>query len=261
MKSEEELGTITFLKGDQDKAGDPIKIVQPEWSSLGNHDCIKFLDANPDPDYGGDPSIEEIRDKGIAGKVKSRYTNIHTHWIDLNIYVCILKIPKEAKHLKISLTKPNRTYISLNIAEIIPVTKKEYAKIEKELEKEIQCSTFKNPTLESDKKVKEHLELYRGLRNNEESVDKKQLWDSAKEYIEKENDYGVINVASKLIKYALILEKDLETDLEDWKKEILEKLMSRLKKKAGNKELENESAFKDAKRNLSERKIKSYMRH
>ena len=246
MESEEELGTITFLKGDQDKAGDPIKIVQPEWSSLGNHDCIKFLDANPDPDYGDDPSIEEIRDKGIVGKVKSRYTNIHTHWIDLNIYVCILKIPKEAKHLKISLTKPNRTYISLNIAEIIPVTKKEYAKIEKELEKEIQCSTFKNPTLESDKKVKEHLELYRGLRNNEESVDKKQLWDSAKAYIEKENDPGIINVASKLITYALILEKGLETDLEDWKKEILEKLMSRLKKKAGNKELENESAFKDA---------------
>lgn len=202
MKSKEELGTVTFLKDDQVKAGKTIKIVQPEWSSLGNPDCIKFLDANPDRAYGDDPSVEEIRKKGIVGKVKSDYTNIHTHWIDLNIYVNILGIPEGAKHIKISLTKPNRTYISLNIAEIIPVTKKEYGKIKKALEKEIQSEAIKNGEL---KKI---LELYQRLRNEQKPTDedKGKLWSSADEYIEKKDIY----TAYKLIKYALILENNLK---------------------------------------------------
>jgi hypothetical protein len=234
MKSKEELGTVTFLKDDQVKAGKTIKIVQPEWSSLGNPDCIKFLDANPDLAYGDDPSVEEIRKKGIVGKVKSDYTNIHTHWIDLNIYVNILEIPEGAKHIKISLTKPNRTYISLNIAEIIPVTKKEYGKIKKALEKEIQSEAIKNGEL------KKLLELYQRLRNEQKPTDddKGKLWSSADEYIEKKDFY----TAYKLIKYALILENNLEGR----NKEILEKLMSTLNEKAENEELENESYFKDA---------------
>lgn len=115
IKSGEELGIFSFLKGDQDEAGKPIHIVQPTWKECKrsinceecikrsiNEDldsiCIKFLDANPDPTYGNDPSIEELRKNGIAGKIKSFYKNIHTHWIDLNIYVCLLKIPTGAKY-------------------------------------------------------------------------------------------------------------------------------------------------------------------
>jgi hypothetical protein len=212
--------------------GEQIKIVQPGWTGYTKH--INFLDANPDRAYGDDPSVEKIRKKGIVGKVKSDYTNIHTHWIDLNLYVNILKIPKGAKHIKISLTKPNRTYISLNIAEIIPVSKNECGKIKKALEKEIQSEAIQNG------KSKELLELYQRLRNEQNPTDddKGKLWSSADEYIEKKDIY----TAYKLIKYALILENNLEGR----NKEILEKLMSTLKEKAENKEIENESYFKDA---------------
>ncbi len=232
INSQEELGKISFFNSDQLMAGEPIKIVQPGWTGYTKH--INFLDANPDINYGGDPSIEEIREKGIVGKVKSRYTNIHTHWIDLNIYVNILEIPKGAKHIKISLTKPNRTYISLNIAEIIPVTKKECGKIKKALEKEIQSETIKTD------EVKELLELYQRLRNTQKPTDddKGKLWSRADEYTEKKDIYK----AYKLIKYALFLENNLEGR----NKEILEKLMSTLKEKAEKRDLENETYFKDA---------------
>ena len=237
INSKEELGRLTFFDGDQQKVG-KSKIAQPGWkcedrssvpcSECNNPNCIKFLDANPDPTYGDDPSIEELRKNGIAGKIKSLYKNIHTHWIDLNIYVCLLKIPTGAKYIKIALEKPNRTYISLNIAEIIPVTDKEECdEIRKALEEEIQHETIKN-----DEEVKTLLEVYQGLWNSKKTPN--ELWSCADTYIKK-NIYR----ASKLIKYALILENDLE--LEDRKKRILKDLTSRL-----NEQVVNETDKHDA---------------
>lgn len=227
INSKEELGRLTFLNSDQQSVGE-LQIAQPGWkcegrsvpcSECNNPKCIKFLNANPDLTRGGDPSIKDIREKGIVGKIKSLYRNIHTHWIDLNIYVCLLKIPQGAKYIKIALEKPNQTHISLNIAEIIPIVDEgECAKIRKALEGEIKSETIKN-----DEEVKTLLEIYRELRNNGKSTD--ELWSCAAKYIE--ND---IYMASKLIKYALILEDDLD----EWKKEKLEKLMRTLNEKAEN---------------------------
>ena len=223
INSKEELGRLTFLNSDQQSVGE-LQIAQPGWkcedrsvpcSECNNPKCIKFLNANPDPTRGGDPTIKDIREKGIVGKIKSLYKNIHTHWIDLNIYVCLLKIPQGAKYIKIALEKPNRTHISLNIAEIIPIVDEgECAKIRKALEGEIKSETIKNGT------VKPLLEIYRELRNNGKSTD--ELWSCAAKYIEKD-----IYMASKLLKYALILENDLES----WKNDILKKIMRKLKEK------------------------------
>ena len=244
INSEEELGRLTFLNSDQDDVGKPILIVQPSWMECTRKNCrecikriikgdeetdsrcIKFLNANPDRTRGGDPSIEEIREKGIVGKIKSLYTNIHTHWVDLNIYVCIVKIPQGGKHIKIVLEKPNRTHISLNIAEIIPIIdKEECAVIWEALEEEIQSETIKKGT------VKPLLELYRELRNNEKSAD--ELWSCAAKYIEKD-----IYMASKLLKYPIILGDDLD----EWKKEIFENLMRMLNEKVENNKDKEDAA-------------------
>ena len=224
LNSKEELGRFIFLNIDQEVIKE-LKIVQPSWAECNRNrpcrecedpECIKFLDANPEPAYGGDPSIEEVREKGILGKIKSFYENIYTHWIDLNIYVCALKIPPGAKYIKISLEEKNLTHISLNIAEIQPATKEEYAGIKKALEKEIQSDTIK-----SNKEVKQLLGVYQALRKETEE-DKLWLWRFADRYIDKD-----IYMASKLLKYALILEDDLES----WKNDILKKLMRKLKEK------------------------------
>ncbi|CAD6491769.1 MAG: hypothetical protein ANIMEMIM_00221 [Candidatus Argoarchaeum ethanivorans] len=227
LNSKEELGRFIFLNIDQEPIKE-LKIVQPSWGECklnkscrkcDNPECIKFLDTNPDPAYGGDPSIEEVREKGILGKIKSFYENIHTHWIDLNIYVWALKIPPDAKYIKIALKKQNLTHISLNIAEIQLATKEEYAGIKEALKEEIQ-----SPTIKYDTEVKQLLEIYQKLRNKEKPSggDNLWLWKFADEYIE--ND---IYRASKLLKYALIIENDLK----EWKKEKVEKLMEKLKEK------------------------------
>ena len=227
LTSKEELGRFIFLNIDQEPIKE-LKIVQPSWAKCKRNkpciecddpECIKFFDTNPDPAYGGDPSIEEVREKGILGKIKSFYENIHTHWIDLNIYVWALKIPPKAKYIKISLEKQNLSHISLNIAEIQLATKEEYAGIKEALKEEIQ-----SPTIKDDREVKQLLEIYQELRNKEKPSggDKLWLWKFADEYIEKD-----IYRASKLLKYALILENDLE----EWEKEKIEKLMEKLKEK------------------------------
>jgi len=228
LNSKEELGRFIFLNSDQEPIKELIKIVQPSWGKCNRNKpcrgcddpvCIKFLDTNPDPSYGGDPSIEEVRAKGILGKIKSLYTNIHKHWIDLNIYVWALKIPPNAKYIKIALERQNLSHISLNIAEIQLATKEEYAGIKKALREEIR-----SPTIKDDMKVKQLLEIYQKLRNKEKPSegDKLCLWKFADDYIEKD-----IYIASKLLRYALILENDLE----EWKKEKVEKLMEKLQEK------------------------------
>ena len=233
INSKEELGKFIFLNIDHESIKE-LKIVQPSWKKCNQNksckkcndpECIKFLDTNPDPDYGGDPSIVGIREKGTLGKIKSFYENIHTHWIDLNIYVCALKIPPKAKYIKISLEEQNLTHISLNIAEIQPATKEEYAGIKKALEEEIQ-----SPTIKDNMEIKQLLEIYQGLRNKEKPIEKYKLrlWRAVDRYM-KENIY----IASKLLKYALILKNDLK----EVQKETLEKLMRKLKE---NVEKEND---------------------
>ena len=233
INSKEELGRFVFLNIDQEPIKE-LKIVQPSWAKCNRNkpcrecndpECIKFLDTNPDPAYGGDPSAEGIREKGTLGKIKSFYENIHTHWIDLNIYVCAFKIPPKAKYIKISLENQNLTHISLNIAEIQPATKEEYVGIKKTLKEEIQ-----SPTIKDNREIKRLLEIYQELRNKEKfiEIDKLWLWKFADGYIEKD-----IYIASKLLKYILILENDLE----EGQKKTLGKLMRKLKE---NVEKEND---------------------
>ncbi len=104
--------------------------------------------------------------------------------------------------------------MSLNIAEIIPATKEEYAEIKTKLEKEVQSS----PSINKED-IKKLLEIYQKLRIEKKFTELDNLWKFIDEYIEKD-----IYVASRLLKYALSFENNL-------KEEIFQKVIRKLNEK------------------------------
>ncbi|GEM_PF-2278393 len=232
LESKEVLGNFIFINDKQDEIKN-LPIVLPDWTKCGrtnncidceDHACIKLLDANPDPTYGGDPPITELLKTGILGKIKSYYTNIHTQWIDLNIYVSHIKIPPDAKYLKISLEKQNEdiTQISLNIAELFPVTTEEYFEIKESFKKEEKHS----PSIENDDDVKKLFGLYKMLRNGGKNPNIDELLNSVDKYLQ--ND---IYRSSKLLKYALSFRESL---IEERIMGLFEKVVKNLNMKVEN---------------------------